>query len=376
MSPLTYLLRNPGKTLPLLGVITLAVMLIAGMVAVMNSIPLSVSTVYSYSKHYLGVTPRGDQSQVGAIRDRITAGSPVEIDRIMTCRLASSSINSIVGGWPFVVLGLEQDDLEFYGQRLGGATLSGRYPMAGEAEATISRPVAKNLGLELGDALMGPAQPDSYSPNEVEVVGIIDTEDWIMVTSVEYLRDHHFPPVDALLVFAKDPHRQSELDQWALDEFKGSSARIYSFLELERETQESFSTLYLILNIVVVSLVVVITTMMGMLINMYQAQRVQEFGLLQAIGFSKARLLRRVLAETTIVLSGSWLVGLAMAMGLLYGLKVQIFDPKAYAIEVFVVGPYLNTLPVPLMIFVVAVIDLYVRFRRFDPVAVVERRLA
>ena len=197
-----------------------------------------------------------------------------------------------------------------------------------------------------------------------------------MVTSVEYLSDHHFPPVDALLVFAKDPRRQTELDQWALDEFKGSSARLYSFLELERETQESFSTLYLILNIVVVSLVVVITTMMGMLINMYQAQRVQEFGLLQAIGFSKARLLRRVLAETTIVLIGSWMVGLAMAMGLLYGLKVQIFDPQAYAIEVFVVGPYLNTLPVPLMIFVVAVIDLYVRFRRFDPVAVVERRLA
>ena len=359
-----------------MGVITLAVMLIAGMVAVMNSIPLSVSTVYSYSKHYLGVTPRGDQSQVDEIRERIEAGSPVEIDRIMTCRVASSSISSIVGGWPFVILGLEQEDLDYYAQRLGGSTLSGRYPRAGEAEAVVSRPVAKNLGLELGDALMAPTKPDSYSPNEVVVVGIVDSEEWMMVTSVEYLRDHHFPPVDALLVFARELRGQSELDQWAVEEFKGSSARIYSFLELERETQESFSTLYLILNIVVLSLVVVITTMMGMLINMYQAQRVQEVGLLQAIGFSKARLLRRVLAETTIVLIGSWFVGLAMAMGLLYGLKAQIFDPKAYAIQVFDVGPYLYTLPVPLMIFVVAVVDLYVRFRRFDPVTVVERRLA
>ena len=372
---MTYLWRNPGKTLPLLLVITLAVMLIAGIVALMNSIPLSVRTIYSYSRYSLGVSPRGDPTQLDEIRKRLQTKAPVPIERVVVCRANTAMVDSIVGKWPFVVFGLEQADMRYYVQKLGGRLAEGRYPAPGTPQAVVSRPVATNLGLSIGSELLGPEQQDSYSPFPVRVVGIVDSPEWIMFLPIEYHRRYHFPPVDVLMVFTKNLVDQSRLDTWALEEFKGERARLYAFQDLEKQTDEAFKTLYTILNVVVGSLVVVLTVMMGMLMNIYQSQRTQEFGLLQALGYSKRAILSRVLSEILVVLSGSWLLGVAVALGLLMLVKVQIFDPRAYALDPLDPRTYLYSTPVPVMIFFVAALDFVVRLKRFDPVGVVERRL-
>jgi lipoprotein-releasing system permease protein len=49
--------------------------------------------------------------------------------------------------------------------------------------------------------------------------------------------------------------------------------------------------------------------MMGMLMNIYQTQRLVEFGLLQAIGYTKQRILSRVLMETIVVVVFGWILG-------------------------------------------------------------------
>lgn len=375
LSPLTYLWRNPGKTLPLLLVITLAVMLIAGIVALMNSIPLSVKTIYSYSRYSLGVSPRGDQSQLDEIRARLETDTPVPIEKTIVCRANTAMVDSIVGKWPFVVFGFEQDDMRYYVQKLGGALVEGVYPTPGMPEAVVSRPVATNLGVGVGDELLGPDQPDSYSPFSVKVVGIVESEEWIMFMPIEYHRQFHFPPVDVLLVFAENLVDQNRLDQWALAEFKGDRARLYAFSDLETQTESAFQTLYTILNVVIGSLVVVLTIMMGMLMNIYQSQRIQEFGLLQALGYRKSAILGRVMAEIVAVLAGSWLLGVLLAFALLMLVKANLFDPRAYALDPMDPSTYLYSTPVPVMIFLVAALDFVVRLKKFDPVGVVERRL-
>jgi putative ABC transport system permease protein/lipoprotein-releasing system permease protein len=356
-------------------VITLAVMLIAGIVALMNSIPLSVTTIYSYSRYSLGVSPRGDQSQLDEIRQRLVAGTPAPIERIVVCRANTAMVDSIVGKWPFVVFGFEQPDMRYYVQKLGAELAQGRYPVEGEPEAVVSQPVATNLGLRVGDVLLGPDKPDSYSPKEVRVVGILETPEWIMFMPIEYHRVNHYPPVDVLLVFAHNLPDQTRLDEWALEEFKGDRARLYAFKDLKEQTDSAFKTLYTILNVVVASLVVVLTVMMGMLMNIYQSQRTNEFGLLQALGYGKRTILSRVLAEILVVLAGSWLLGVIVAFALLMLVKTQLFDPRAYALDPTDPSTYLYSTPVPVMIFLVAALDFMVRLKRFDPVGVVERRL-
>ena len=136
-----------------------------------------------------------------------------------------------------------------------------------------------------------------------------------------------------------------------------------------------FRILYSILNVVIGLLVVVITLMMAMLMNIYQSQRLQEFGLLQALGYARKRLMRRVLVETALVMAGGWALGLVVAFLLLSVVKAILFDPRAFMLDPLDRQAYLYTVPVPIVIFLAASWTISRRFKKFDPVGVVERRL-
>lgn len=375
LHPTTYLLRNAAKTIPLIAVILLAVMLVMGIVSMINSIPYSIRTIYSYSKNVLGVTPRGDPEMTPKIEKDIREQSPYPIERIIRCRASGAQVKSIVGKWPFVVLGMKRDDLEYFLKKLGAERVEGRLPESGKPEVVISEPVARNLGLKLGDNLLSPDTQEMYSPMPVKVVGIAQTTEWLMFNDITYQQENHFPPIENVLVFGKDLETQDKIDRWAYEEFRGERAQVLAYFQLEENTQEMFSILYRILDVVIGTLVLVITFMMGMQMNIYQSQRLVEFGLLQAIGYTKRQLIQRVFLETAIVIVSGWLLGVGSALLLLNVVKRILMDPRAFALNTLDQVSILYTVPIPIAITIVAVLTVTRRFRKFDPVGVVERRL-
>lgn len=358
-----------------MGVIVLAVLLVSGIISLINSIPLSIRTIYSYNREFLALTPRGDSTAMPGIVKDLKAHSPVPIERVMIIRGAGSQVKSIVGKWRFFIFGFHDADMKWYLHRQHADSVTGRLPVDGAAEALISEPVARNLKLKLGDVLLGPKLDENYSPHDVRVVGIANTDRWLMVTSYAYLNANHLPPLDVALVSAADLTQQRRLDTWAEHYFKGSKTQVISYEQIEKDTQEMFATLYKILNVVIATLALVITFMMGMLMNIYQTQRLVEFGLLQAIGYTKRQLLRRVLLENIGVILLGWASGLVVAYWLLRLAKMLLMDPNAYALNTEDLLAYSYTTPIPFAILVVAVATVILRFRRFDPVSIVERRL-
>jgi ABC-type lipoprotein release transport system permease subunit len=371
----TYLLRNSGKTLPLIAVIMLAVMLVGGIVAMINSITFSIQTIYAYSANFLAVNPRGDPLLTPKLEAEVLRGSPVSIERVMVCRAAGTQVNSIVGKWPFVVVGMQRKDLDFWLKRLGTIGVDGRLPAKGKPEVVVSDPVARNLHFHIGSVVLKPDSQDSYSPFPVKVVGIAHTDKWTMVGDYDYVATNHFPPIDNLLFFAHNRADQIKLDDWAFKHFKGERAALWAYREINRQTHTMFHTLFQILNVVIGLLVVVITVMMGMLINIYQTQRLVEFGLLQALGYTKKQLLKRVLKESAVVVALGWAGGVGLGYCLLLVVKRVLMDPNAY--EILLKDPiaFRYTLPIPVAIMLVAALTVFLRFRTFDPVSVVERRL-
>lgn len=361
--------------MPLVGVIVLAVLLITGIVSLLNSIPLSIRTIYSYSQEGLGITPRGDTNLTPKIVEEVRRDAPVPLERVMVCRASSSVIRSIVGKWPFIVLGLTQEDMRFYLARQHTTSIIGRLPAPGAAEALISEPISRNLNLRIGSTLLGPKNSDNYSPHEVKVVGIAQTDRWIMIDPIEYQRANHFPPVDFAMIFARNREDKVKLDFWADKRFRGRRAQVFAYHLLEKDTNQNFATLYQILNVVIATLVLVITLMMGLLINIYQSQRLVEFGLLQAIGHSRRKLISRVIAESALFVTSGWLLGILSAYLLLLLVKHQLMDPNAWALNTLDTKALVYTVPAPLAIFGVAILTVFLRFRKFDPVGVVERRL-
>ncbi len=375
LAPSTYLLRNLGKTAPLVGVIMLAVLLVAGIISMIDSIPYSIRTTYNYSQEMVGITPRGDPTQTQVILSDVRKNSPVPLERIVICRVSSTQIHSIVGKWPFYVLGLSPADMDFYLHRQHSTGITGRLPEVGKAECVVSDPVARNLALKIGSVVQGPDMDESWSPYRVKVVGIAHTDRWLIVNPIQYQRENHFPPIDLGMVFAKNLHDQNILDHWTEKHFKGKRAAVLAYFQIEKNTQDMFKTLFAILDVVIGTLVMVITFMMGMLMNIYQSQRLVEFGLLQAIGYTKKNLLMRVLREAVAVITLGWLFGVLLAFAMLNVVRATLMAPKAFGLDTLDPTAFRYTIPLPLTILLVATLTVFLRFRKFDPVGVVERRL-
>ncbi|MEI8281138.1 MAG: FtsX-like permease family protein [Armatimonadota bacterium] len=375
LSPTVFLRRNAGKTVPLIAVISLAVMLVQSIIALINSIPLSIQTIYRYTDRFLGVSPRLDPTLTAVFVKDLTTKPPVEIERVILCRGSGAQVKSIVGKWPFAVMGFEKDDLEYYLKRQGYKGIVGRRPIDGEPEMMVSAPVAKNLNVKIGDILLKPEDTDNFSRHPVKLVGIIQCDRWMMVSNKKYFADTQPIPIDFALIFAKNPAEQTKYDIWAKKRMKGKFAQLFSYSEIEKESKEMFEVLYKIIDAVIGILVIVISIMMGMLMNIYQSQRLVEFGLLQAIGHTKRQLFKRVLSESVIVIVGGWFFGLIFARLMLMLLKAQLMDPRGFALDVGDPMAMSYTAPVPISILLIAFGTIWLRFRKFDPVAVVERRI-
>ncbi len=373
LAPWVFVLRNKGKSLPLVLVIVLAVLLVAGIVALMNSIPLSVQIVYGYSRHLTGISARGDAQMVPLLRERLSH-CPHPIERIVMCRATAFDIQSIAGKWPFLMYGLKPEDADYLTRKLGLRNLEGLLPRQGEPECVVSRPVAKNRKLRIGDILLRPEDPDNYSPRPVKVVGIFDSDEWFAYTSYEYLAQYHFPPVDAILVVAPDLNTQRKVDAWATKEFTGMRAYVFTYPELERQTRESLQVFYAILNVAFGLLLSVVTLMMGMLINIYLSQRAGEFALLQTLGLTRRGLMLRAINEGVLVVVLGWVAGVGLAYGVLTLVNESIMMPRAFLLNPLDITAYFYTLSVPSAILMAASVTVWLRFKKFDPIVVIERR--
>jgi tellurite resistance protein TehA-like permease len=93
------------------------------------------------------------------------------------------------------------------------------------------------------------------------------------------------------------------------------------------------------------------------------------------LGYTKGQLLARVMRETMSVVVVGWLLGVLAAYSLLLLTKRWLMDPKAFALDPLDPGAFLYTVPIPVAILLVATFTVVGRFRKFDPVSVVERRL-
>jgi len=370
---LLFLVRNPGRSLPLTLVLALAVLTIASVVALLNSIDRTILKIYDYNRYFAAITPRGSDKLKPELRQRIE--NAPEVSAIYETVVCFMNADTIVGKMPFVIFGMRQADMQTLVARVQLRLGEGRLPKEGEAGVALSEPLMRNKNLRLGDVVLSPLIPDQYAPVPVKVVGVLEGETWLAVGSYEFIRDQFFPPTRNLLIFADEPRQQPKLDRWLRDTLRGEQARVWTYAELQEETHRAFRNLYFITGVVVVVVSLMLATMTGLLANIYFQQRLVEFGLLQAIGYTRRELLTRVSLETITVVLAGWALGVLVTMAVLMWAKGNIMEPRGLYLEPFDPIAYRYTLPVPLMVLGFALVTIGWRLRTFDPVAIVERRI-
>jgi len=372
LSPLLYFQRNPGRTLPVAFVIVVAVALVASVVTVVNSIDLTVMTMYGYQRHFTAVTPRNAFTVSDDIQQAIRSQPLVK--QTFTTRPALTVVKTIFGKMPFVVFGLSKEGRETVMRQCGLRLVSGRMPAEGSPEVALHADIARNRKLKLGDVVLKPDSEDSYSLIPMRLVGTFDGPVWLALGSESFIQGNFPLSTQGIVILARTEQDQRTLDRILDKKLDKSRCRTWTFASLVRETQDALSSLYLIMNVVITIIIFAIAFLTGMLANIYFMQRIPEFATLSAIGYQRRALLRRILAEIGLLCIAGWVLGSLLNVALLLGIQHWIMTPRGLLVDPWDLSAYRYAIPLPITIALFAVLPISRRLRTLDPVSIIEKR--
>jgi ABC-type lipoprotein release transport system permease subunit len=284
-------------------------------------------------------------------------------------------------GFPFELLGLYEGDITYIQERYSATIKKGRLPQSGAAELVLSEDTANMLKVDVGDAYVvtsfefhkGMEAPPA--PTTFIVAGILDSNVELGIVSLEFLKQHneyHQLPT-RFLVIAKEG-KEVAVDDFLRSEIRSleTDVRTYRMLS-ERIFNEAIPGFALLLPVTLL-VALAFSLVIAAVNKLANAQRVPEFGILHASGYSKGWLIRRLTMETTILTLAGWVVGVGLARGTLQLLKVSLFADRGFEFNYVSWLPLLFSVPIPLIIAGFTYWTTSRTFTRIDPVSIVEQR--
>lgn len=375
LSPLTYCRRNLPRIVPMAIVIVLAVFLIAAVVTIVNSVDLTVTTVYDYTRVVTPIIPQHSALSVDP-HDESLVKEAKGVGRTIDTSGFFMNINTVFGEVPFICFGLSDADRNYVLSLSHDKLVAGRWPKPGKPEAVLSEGLVRNKKLKLGGIVAGPQDQGGIAgaPVPVRLVGILSGPTWIAFSDKRFV-DTAMPfQPRFLLVTARTPGDLASLSARLDRMIDRTQVQVVSFHNLVRDLRKSLAAMYLIMTLVNAMVILVVAIMSGMLSNIYFTQRVAEFAILAAIGLRRASLLWHAVSETAIVTAVGWVIGMALTWFLMGIFKGSLFEPRGMLIDPHDPLALLYTVPIPFIITLFAVATIGYRLSVLDPVTIIERR--
>ncbi|UCH60359.1 MAG: ABC transporter permease [Anaerolineales bacterium] len=284
-------------------------------------------------------------------------------------------------GFPFELLGLYEGDIAYFLERYSATIKTGRLPQSGAAELVLSEDTANILNVDVGDEYIvtssefykGMEAPPA--PTTFIVSGILDSNTELGIVSLEFLNHHeeYRQLADRFLVFAKEG-KEVAVDEFLRSEIRNleTDVRTYQMLS-ERVINEAIPGLALLLPVVLL-VAFAFSLVIATINKMANVQRLPEFGILHATGYSKRWLVHRLTMETTILTMAGWAVGIVLAGGVLQLVKTSLFAARGFVFNYVSWLPFTFSIPIILIIAGLTYWTTSKTFTRIDPVAIVEQR--
>ena len=356
-------------------VIVLSVFLIGSVVTIVNSVDLTVTTIYNYTKVTSPIIPQHSGLKIDPADRTIVASEP-GIDRIIESSGFFLNINTVFGKAPFICFGVGDAERDYLMRRAGDKLAAGRMPFPGAAEAVLSEGLVRNKHLKIGDEVAGPADKGGISgvPVAVHLVGVLSGPTWMAFTSRQFA-DEALPFLPRFeLITARSPATLSAVSTDLDKKLDSSRVQVLSYQSLIDDLRTSLTSMYLIMGMVNAMVILVVSIMSGMLSNIYFTQRIAEFAILSAIGMRRSVQLLHAVSETAIVTAVGWFFGIAVTWLVLGFLRGRVFEPRGMLINPRDTMALLYTVPIPIMITAFALVTIAYRLSRLDPVTIIERR--
>jgi len=380
---LTYYRRHVKGTLLLLALVALMTL----GVSVMVRLPDSFLEHMAYSE---SVVTR--VSLVSAIEPSLAAEVTAQIRahpgvaQVIQERGLDLSLPPISGKVHF--FGVAEGDVQALLAACDLRVREGRLPRPHAAEIVLSESIARGINKGIGDEIRRPAEDSDEEewfaaiPAPLVLVGILESTASgdahpappVGLVSYEYVNSHEaFVPLwSPGLVVIAHPGQGPDVERFLESEVV-RYARVRTYRQLADKLTRLSRSFHLLFGVVDVLVACAIALVVSIINQLAQSRRLAEFGMLNAIGFDKRALLRRITLETAALALAGWGLGLALSLGFLALLKTQLYEPHGVALSLRSLTPVWFSVPIPGVAVAFVTLNTWRTFRRFDAIAIVER---
>ncbi len=277
----------------------------------------------------------------------------------------------------FWLMGLAQADLPYILEQCGAVLKDGRLPEPRTNELLLSEEVAAGLEVQIGDRIHESVDPELYGNivTPLEVVGVVESDVRLGLVSLEFLEDHEFYGDFAtqFLVVAR-PGRGAAVDDYLRGEIQTPRTGVETLEMLNEIMAEEYVGSLLVLIPIIVSVTLALSLVIGVANWMEYQRRLPEFGILNAVGFGRGWLLRRLTMETATLASAGWAAGIGLSWLILTLLNTTLFAAQRQHISLTVLlGALALAIPVPAGLIGLTLVSARRLLSGLDPVTIVER---
>jgi len=375
LSPWTYYLRHKRSALLQIALISLATVGLFILVGVLDTIPSRANVSYlTKLSRVMPTTGALDPATVSQIQTH------PDVARVIPDNGLRITLPALLGTDSQRLLGVSPQEAQYLMQHCGVRLKQGRMFEPRSNEFVLSEEIARALDLELGSEIEREIDPDHYRaiPTPLVLVGILEGASGASArlgfVSDEYLDSHELyaPRASSLLLVAKTG-RKAAVDNFLETTISSKYTKVETFDLFVRTSAVTRTEVYVIFGVVNSVVAVAVAFVVGVINQIAMTRRLDEFGLLHALGRQKKRLIRRLTLETAAVAGIGSLMGLATALAILSWLKNGPFYDLGMELNLFNPAPFCFVLPIPLV--AVALTSWSVRriFAHLDAVSIIER---
>jgi ABC-type lipoprotein release transport system permease subunit len=291
------------------------------------------------------------------------------------------SIPPMITNYPVEAYGVTAEDMAHLMELYGLELAEGHLPRPNTNDIVIPWTVAQNRDIKVGDVIgdrVHPIYPDAPTlPSELAVSGIFaPAEDsWLSFSSLEFVNAYRdYWRSNLSLIVVPKAGQRATLDSWLESELAGARRIVLTYSSQQAWWQEAANTLLFTMSLMESIIALVAALALAGLNYLFVTQRQAEFGVLNALGFSRLQLVWRIVRESLFTTGAAWLAGLLGCAVILLYLQYGLYAPIGLRLDFFNPIPWLYTLPVPVAVLAVSAVTIGRMLSRLDPVAIIERR--
>jgi hypothetical protein len=377
LSPWIYVRRNLRRVAPLLAIQALVTSLLVLIITPTNAFQATALANIRPLDTFTIVTPRLKRvfdDELFALLDANPA-----MERRVDAKMFWISTPMIVGESYAPIIAVRADVRDDFLAKVGSTLIEGAFPESGSDGVVLHEAVVRARGMALGQAFGRLVDKSDSTPGRFTLVGILAGEARMGVADFDYASQPLFvlarrDPFQVIYAESGNKRASDAYLHAAKDAEDEEAFRVVDADFVRTQLEQTMSNLPLVIGFITASVAIIVALVVSLLNVIAFQIRIDEFGLLLAVGHRRSRLVRKLVVETTIVAVSGWLVGLLVGLGGLWLYDHLALEPKGIVMRIVDPLPLLFSLSVPVFSTLTGAIALGRRLHRMDPVAVIQRR--